>query len=154
MLSQQIRTCGQGWINNGNHGSNGNSSDNNYIVGNCGFNDCNAGEFRDFFQFSIPSFSGPILTADLVLQTWSTVLDQSPSLTYQVTSLPATFGFGDLGTGTVDGTRIYTSTDANMTELIPLDAAAFTDIKAAGGDTFGVGGRAISAITFGPTAQD
>jgi hypothetical protein len=149
-----LSATGQGWINNGSHGSNGNTSTNNYIMGNCGVGDCAAGEFRNFFQFSIPSLSGTIISADLVLYTYVTVLDQSPSLTYQVTSLPADFGFNDLGTGTVYGTRIYTGADANLFESIALNADALHDIAAAAGGTFGLGGRVTSETTFDASAPD
>jgi hypothetical protein len=144
-----LKTTGQGWINNG--GDNGNSPTNNYLAGNCGSRDCGAGEFRDFFQFDIPILSAPVISAELLLDTGHTRLAQSPSLNYQLTSLPGAFGFDDLGTGTVYATRTYTSLDASQVESIELNAAALGDIVAAAGGTFGVGGRVISATTFGPT---
>ena len=116
-----INANGQGWINNGNHGSNGDSNSNNYIVGNCGPADCGAGEYRDHFEFLIPSLAGlRVVSADLVLSTFSALLDQSPTLDYQVTSLAAGADFNNLatfnllGTGAFYGMRTYTAADVNL----------------------------------------
>jgi hypothetical protein len=151
-----LSSTGQGWRTLGPFTPQPNNDpDNNYVVGNCGFADCNSGEFRNFFQFSIPSFSGTLASAYLVLNTSDVVLDQSSWLTYQVTSLPALFGFDDLGTGTVYGSRTYTAADAGQFLAISLGAAALNDIMAAaGGGTFGVGGRVISATIFGNAEAD
>jgi hypothetical protein len=105
----------------GNHGSNGDSNSNNYIVGNCGPADCGAGEYRDHFEFLIPSLAGlRVVSADLVLSTFSALLDQSPTLDYQVTSLAAGADFNNLatfnllGTGAFYGMRTYTAADVNL----------------------------------------
>jgi hypothetical protein len=38
-------------------------------------------------------------------------------MTYQITSIPAVFGFNDLGTGTVYGSRVYTAADGANSPL-------------------------------------
>ena len=48
-----------------------------------------------------------------------------------MTSLPAGFGFSDLGTGTFYAMRTYTRLDAYTDVSIPLDAAALSAINAA-----------------------
>ena len=154
-----LSATGQGWRTLGPFTPQPNNDpSNNYVVGNCGYDPppgnsgCNSGEFRNFFQFSIPSFSGTLVSADLVLYPLDIELLQSPSLTYQVTSLPGSFVFGDLGTGTFYGSRTYTSADALGPALaISLDADALNAIMAAAGGAFGVGGRVTSATLFGNT---
>ena len=135
----------------------------NYLVGLCDANDCRragiAGEYRDFFYFTIPVLDAPIASATLVIPTGNTVLNQSPTLTYQVTSLGLTPGqlgpseFSALGTGTVYGSNVYSAAEANTTQDISLDAAAISELGQ-GGFLFGLSGRAISAIDFTPTAPD
>jgi hypothetical protein len=147
----------------------------NYVVGLCDASDCRSapGQYRDFFYFQIPTLTQPIVSATLVIPTQSTSLDQSPTLTYQVTSLgltPSQLGNGtnqsqqltpsqlaatypSLGTGVVYGRETYSSADAYTTERISLDAAAISALGD-GGFLFGVSGRAISPINFSNTAPD
>jgi hypothetical protein len=141
----------QGWNQNG--VTNGTSSSNNYIVGNC--NDCaNPGEVRDFFGFSIPTFSGTAISAVLEIDTYTTELDQSPTLTVGFTSLNTTSSFSALGTGTPYGSFTYSSSDADVTESISLDAAALAAIQADQGGLFLTGGRATSAVLFGASEPE
>ena len=148
-----LTTTAEGWMTA--TGNNGAYAANNFVAGNCGAWDCYTGEFRNFFQFAIPALDGPVLSATLLLDTAFVALKQSSPITYQVTSVGPDFGFSDLGTGTVYGSRTYTSSDRNRVEGITLDAAALADLlQAAGGGTFTLGGRVTSSVVFGPTRRD
>lgn len=140
---------GDGFVNNGSSGSDGSRVNNNYLVGNCGANDCSAGEFRDFFTFNVTP--GNYTSATLLIDVAAAVLAQSPTLTYQVTST-SSLAFANLGTGTVYGTKSYTSADENQTESIVLDAAALAAIDLGG--VFTVSGRVISFTNFGTNTPD
>ncbi len=134
--------------------SNGNSPSNSYLAGNCGAGDCYTGEFRNFFQFAIPQLDGPVISASLILDTGYVALDQASYAQYQVTSIPDVFGFGDLGSGTVYGSQIYTASNRNMGESIALDSAALAAIQAAAGGVFQLGGRVSSTVNFGSDQAD
>lgn len=141
-----VNAAGQGWIEQSG-GDNATSIANNYIVGNCGLNDCGDGEFRNFFTFNIPTLTGALTGAVLRLDTVGVDLQQSPSLTYQVTSTSG-LTFADLGTGTVFGLRDYTAADANNFRDIVLNGAALAAIGGGGG-TLTISGRVTSPTNFG-----
>jgi hypothetical protein len=159
-----------GYINSGDNFT-GIRPDTNYLVGNCSPSDCQAcpppnptctttyGEYRNFFYFTIPTLEKPITSATLVIPTRSTILDQSPTLDYQVTSLGLTPGelgggsFSSLGTGVVFGGYVYSGADAFTTVDISLDAAAIAALGQ-GGFLFGLSGRAISPIDFSVNGAD
>lgn len=147
-----LTATAQGWMtatmNDGAYAAN------NYLAGNCGAGDCYTGEFRNFFQFEIPALNGPILSATLLLGTSYEALQQSASVSYQVTSVGPDFGFSDLGTGTVYGSRTYTSSDQYQVEGIALDADALADLLQAAGGTFTLGGRVTSSVGFGAAQPD
>ncbi len=147
-----LTATAQGWMtatmNDGAYAAN------NYMAGNCGAGDCYTGEFRNFFQFAIPALNAPIVSATLLLGTSYEALQQSTSITYQVTSVGPDFGFSDLGTGTVYGSRTYTSADGYLVEGITLDANALQDLLQAAGGTFTVGGRVNSSVSFGASQPD
>jgi len=152
-----LSSSAQGWINQSGAASVV-SATSNYIAGNCtfpcGINPGQGGEFRNFFEFSIPVLDAPIVSVSLVLHTGVITLNQvgMTAIDYQVTSLGSSpFTFDDLGTGTVYGSRTYTAADANMVLPIALDADAISAIGS-GGITFSVGGRVISGATFDPSA--
>jgi hypothetical protein len=147
-----VTALGQGWMTSSS--SNGDSPSNNFIAGNCGAGDCYAGEFRNFFQFAVPTLDGPVISAALVLDTGYVALGQAPDAVYQVTSVPDLFGFNDLGTGTVYGSQAYTGSNQNMGESIALNSAALAAIQAAAGAVFQVGGRISSAADFGSGQPD
>jgi hypothetical protein len=133
----------------------------NYLVGLCNVDDCKSspGEYRNFFYFEIPMLTAPITSVSLVIPTQSVTLDQSPSLTYQVTSLDiptTTLGGGDfasLGTGVEYATRDYSVADQNVTISLALDSAAIAALGS-GGITFGVSGRVTSPTDFDINAPD
>jgi len=134
---------GRGWIRS-DLTSNGVGATNNYIAGGC----CPGHEYRNFFFFQ-PTFTGTVTAARLLLDAASYV-SPDPTETYQVTSLGASFGFGDLGTGTFYGSRVFSAADAGQTVSIPLNTAAIAAIVS--GQTFRVGGRLTTYS--GQTSQD
>jgi hypothetical protein len=123
-----------------------------YLAGNCGAGDCSIGEIRNFFTFNIPLLNAPLVSASLVLDTVFVVTNQSPGITYEVTSLTS-FTFGGLGTGTLFGSESYTAADQFMTKSIVLNGDALSAIGN-GGLTFSIGGRVTSLTTFGPAEPD
>ena len=59
-----LDAASRGWLQPVAPFNNGTSAGNNYLAGFCGPGDCvsNSSEFRDFFQFSIPSLSDTIVS--------------------------------------------------------------------------------------------
>jgi hypothetical protein len=115
-------------------------------------------EFRDFFTFAIPQLDGPVISAVLTLSTAGVSTADSPSMNYQITSVQSTFGFNDLGTGTVYGSRVYTAADGptgpsnpeGTNQSITLNAAGIADILS--NTTFGIGGR-VTTLGSNPTNE-
>jgi hypothetical protein len=115
-------------------------------------------EFRDFFTFAIPQLDGPVISAILKLSSAGVSTVDSPSMIYQITSIPSMFGFNDLGTGTFYGSRVYTAADGANSPAHPegtdqsiiLDAAGIAAIIS--NTTFGIGGR-ITTIGPNPTNE-
>jgi YVTN family beta-propeller protein len=144
---------GMGWINQTGAG-NGANVNGNYVVGNCGNPDCQnpTGEFRDFFEFTVPNLSGPITSVQLVINTAGVRLFQSPSLTVAFTST-SSLAFGALGTGTVYGSTTYTSSNANLFVSTALNSAAISALGN-GGFNFIVSGRVTSPVNFGALQPD
>ncbi len=134
---------GRGWINSRGR-DNGTSMYNNYIAGGC----CPGHEFRNFFFFQ-PTFTGTVTAARLLLDA-AVYESPDPTETYQVTSLGASFGFSDLGTGTLYGSLVLGPGDPFRTVGIPLNTAAIAAIVS--GQTFRVGGRLTTYS--GQTSQD
>jgi hypothetical protein len=135
---------------------------NNYRAGFCPGppGGCNVGpaEFRDFFTFAIPQLDGPIISAVLTLSSAGVFAADSPSMNYQITSLPSVFGFSDLGTGTVYGSRVYTGADGASNPAHPEGTNQSISLNAAGiaailsNTTFGIGGR-ITTLIANPTME-
>jgi hypothetical protein len=139
----------RGWITSTDVGD-GTSSANNYYAGiDASFN--NGEELRNWFEFDLSSVTGTVTSATLELAS-GTYLSSQPSETFQLTSLPSSFGFADLGTGTFYASQVYSSLDNSTTVAIALDAAAITDINAGG--TFGMGGRLTSLVESIPGSQN
>lgn len=137
-----------GWVDPSSHV--GGSANANYIVGNCGDLSCgntSGPEYRDFFEFSVPTELPAIQSMSLVLSTFTVSALQSPTVEVTFTSTAA-FNFSELGTGTVYGTHSYSSSDTGTTQVVPLDTAAIADIVSARGGTFVVSGRVTSPTEF------
>ncbi len=147
-----VTDSGEGWISQ-NGATDGSAAVNNYLTGNCGAGSCAVGEYRNFFDFSIPTLDGVATAVTLVLPTAEVALLQGPSM--QVTFTSGGNTFASLGTGTVYGSRTYTTADYNQTVSITLDAAAVAAINAAQGGTFEISGRDTTVgDVFSPTAQN
>jgi hypothetical protein len=145
----------QGWV--GQNGiTNGVLPSNNYAVGNCGVNDCTsvAGEFRDWFGFTIPTFTGTILSATFQINTAYIYLGQSSTLTVSFFGLVTSPTFASIGAGTLYGSNTFSSTDAGKIEAITLDAAALASLSADKGGAFLFGGKVTSPTAFSPAAAD
>ncbi len=133
----------------------------NYLVGLCNASNCrnSPGEYRDYFYFAIPTLDGPIASVTLDIPTRNVSLNQSPTVTYQVTSLGiekealGVGNFNDLGTGILYASREYSAEDAQITHNIALSAAAISALGA-GGFSFGLSGRLSSPTDFDINAPD
>jgi len=131
--------------------------DRDYLLGNCALASCFTtwgGEYRDFFGFAIPLFSGTVTSVELQIDTVGVDLSQSPTLTANFASLNTTSSFAALGTGTTYGSTTYGAADANSFRSIALNQSAISAILADQGGTFLVGGRTISATAFDPAAPN
>ncbi|MFK7976753.1 MAG: hypothetical protein AB8C02_11490 [Halioglobus sp.] len=139
----------RGWIEQSGRPFGG-DADSNYIVGNCGFNDCRVGEYRPWFEFEIPSFAGMLTSAVLLIDSESVQLFQGPSLTVNFASLDPGFEFAEIGNGNLYATRTYRATDEEVEGVaISLSAEALTDIADNMGASFLIGARASSGAEFG-----
>jgi hypothetical protein len=137
-----------------NGASNGSAPLNNYLLGNCGLDDCAAGEVRDFFAFTIPTLDGSVTSLTLQIPTGLTALLQSSTLTAAFSALTTTSSFAAIGAGTAYGSFTYDASMANSTETITLNAAAIADVEADQGGTFLIGGQVTSATDFDAAAPD
>jgi hypothetical protein len=136
----------------------------NYFVGSEPEGRPFGGEFRNYFSFAIPDFTGDATSASILIPTGQTLFDQSASIQYTLTSvsvpLSLTQGvvnptvFDALGTGVVFGTETYSDAGPFGTVAITLDAAALNAIDNSRGGTFTLGGRVTSPISFGPSVPD
>jgi hypothetical protein len=104
-------------------------------------------ETRAFFVFDLSSVSGTIVGAELRLFNPTNGFGTTQGMTedlgiFDVTTSVATLvggtaglpGFADLGSGTVFGTRTFTTADNNSTIAISLNADAINALKSASGD--------------------
>jgi hypothetical protein len=107
------------------------------------------GEFRNYFAFILPSFTGTVTSARLRLNTGRLGTDGSFPINYQITSLAAFpaggSDFPSLGTGTLYGERGFTSTDERQLVSIDLNNAGVAALTSGG--TFRVGGRVTNRGT-------
>ena len=131
----------------------------NFLVGVCGTDSCNDNgiEHRNWFEFDVPGAVGTVVSAELLLDTIATsaqsIYTAAGPVTYTVRSVapasypPLTAGtatvaeFNALGTGTVYGSRVYTTADNNQAlTSIPLSAAAVTYLNTRTNFTGFIGG--------------
>jgi hypothetical protein len=110
----------------------GNSSINNYLAGNY-----DGDPYRNHFDFAIPTFTGTLDSATLVLDNFGG--HSGSTHTYSLYSLGAygSYGFSDIGSGTGYGS-VTISSGGIVT--VTLNASAIADISAAQGGTFSLGG--------------
>jgi hypothetical protein len=135
----------------------------NYFVGSEPEGRPFGGEFRNYFSFQLPEFTGDATAATILIPFGQSTLFQSPTIDYTLTSLSVPLSltqgvanptvFNALGTGTVFGTETFTDSTFG-TVAITLDAAALAAIDGSRGGTFTLGGRVTSPIGFGPSVPD
>ncbi|MGR6327713.1 PEPxxWA-CTERM sorting domain-containing protein [Sphingomonas sp. XXL09] len=145
-----ITASGRGWYNQSG-GNNGISATNNYAAGNCGAGDCNVGEFRNFFTFNLPTFTGTVSSATLILDAANLLLQQNSSAVYTITSTSG-FSFGQLGTGTVFSSGSLTGTQSNQLVSFQFNAAGLAALQS--GQSITLSGRVTSPTTFSASAPD
>jgi hypothetical protein len=137
--------------------SNGANPGNGYVAGFV----TGGGQFRDWFEFDIPTLTGSLLSATLNL-------DEPPgtvaghvggSLTYAVYGLAAQpLVFGDVTTSNPFGSVTTSSADSGTTISITLDSAALAAIVADQGGHIFIGGidsgetNSTNAYDFGGAA--
>ena len=117
-------------------------------------------EYRNYFRFSLPTFTGTVSSARLRIDIndgpFPAILgNQSPTVLYQVTSLAGLpdhpDDFSALGTGALYGSGAYTASDAGSVVDLVLNSAGIAALTSGG--TFLVGGRVTNAVS-GPGALD
>ena len=118
----------------------------NYITG-----DLVGRPHRDWFAFTLPTLTAPILSAQLKVNTFE-YESFDASETYQLheitTAVPTLTAGGsgktaiytDLGDGAIYGSRVFTNADDYKSVTINLNAAAISALTAKSGQAFALGG--------------
>jgi hypothetical protein len=142
-----------GWYN-----SSGSSVVGNYTAGyDDSLSDTNI--YRNWFVFNVPVFSGSIIHAELLINTY---LNSSPNgqetyLVRKVTTPVANLIAGgsamvgiynDLAANAVYAVRSVATNESGMTAIIPLNVQFFNDVAAVNGGQIALGG---SVATLNPT---
>lgn len=139
-----------GWYNRfGIHGPGGN----NYIAGNFGDPD---GPYHDYFAFNIRSLSGPVINAELQINTYG-ISSPGGQVTYQLSRVidsAATVEaegtnstiYADLGNGIPYGTRTFLTSETNRMISIPLNPAFVSAINAATNSSIVIGGSVVTGL--------
>jgi autotransporter-associated beta strand protein len=142
-----------GWYN-----SSGSGVPGNYAAGYGNLN-IDTNTYRNWFVFNMPVFSGSIIHAELLINTYS---NSSPNgqetylvrkVTTPVASLIAGGSglvgtYNDLAANAVYAVRSVATNESGMTAIIPLDVQFFNDAAAASGSRIALGG---SVATLNPT---
>ena len=159
-----VNDSAEGWVTSFTPFNNCCSANTNYLVGNAPEGRPGGGEFRNYFSFDIPSFSGALTSASIVIPTAQETFNQSPSLQYTLTSVAVPLSltlsvpnqalFDSLGTGVVFGTQTYSESGPFNTVAISLDSEALAAITNSQNTAFTLGGRVTSSILFGPNQPD
>ncbi|HEX5218762.1 MAG TPA: M36 family metallopeptidase [Verrucomicrobiae bacterium] len=136
----------QGWYDiSGFHGP----ANANYFVGDL---DAASTPLRDWFAFNIPPLPAPVGAAQLIVNTYG-ISSPTGSETYQLrhvsTPVPTLVAggsgltpvFNDLGDGAIYGSRVFSTSEANQFIAISLNDAFLTNIMAAAGQAFALGGE-------------
>lgn len=135
--------------------NNGTAADNNYVAGGS----LGGGMFRDWFEFAIPSLSGPLLSATISLNQPllpsaegippSSLGHSGPQTTYTMYGLPATpTDFASFMPQALYGSAVLGAATNGTTVDISLNSAALQDIGAAAGGEFLLGGIDSGEIGF------
>lgn len=128
----------------------------NYI---CGDNASSSNApYRNWFAFNLPALPGPVLTAQLRINTYS-ILSPTGSETFQLhhvsTAVPTLVAGGtglitiynDLADGVAYGSRSFSPNEADQFITMNLNAAFITNLIQAAGQPFAVGGVIASLDT-------
>jgi hypothetical protein len=101
-------------------------------------------EYRTYFVFNLPTFTGTVSSARLNLAA-GTIGSGSFPIRYQLTSLGSGQGlFATLGTGTLYGARDFAPADNGQQVVIDLNSAGVAALTSGG--TFQVGGRVTNRL--------
>jgi hypothetical protein len=143
-----IDATDRGWVNTAVNNNNGASVGNNYFAGQF-----LSDQYRNWFEFSIPSFSGLLTSATLQLTQPQPGGHFGDALVYSVYALNnQPMVFTDV-TGSVLYGAAVTADNGSGAVIITLDAAALAAIEGDAGQNFFVGG--IDSAEFGnSTAYD
>ncbi len=124
----------RGWVSNGLPNSNGSSPTNNYIAGELA-----SSEFRDWFEFSIPDFSGSLVSATLMLAEPLPGGHMGGSLVYSVFGLTSQpMSFTDVTGSNLFGSAITNSTESEVD--INLNSPALAAIASSQSHNLFIGG--------------
>jgi len=144
----------RGWVSTGDPGNNGADAGNNYFAGQV-FSD----EYRNWFEFSIPDFSGTLASATLILTQPQPGGHAGDNLLYSVYGLAnQPVQFSDVTDVLLYGSAATGPSGAGSVS-VTLDAAALAAIAADKGGDFLIGGSdsgefsVSDAYDFGGTDQ-
>ena len=148
-----VSDSSQGWIQAPSYGNNANSSYlTNVIVGA----PQSSYPMRDWFSFQLPSAAAGADSATLTFDT-STSCNSGSLLTYSLwdvttpaSGMTGASAYDDLGTGHSYGSTPYRPGAASLT--VQLNGQALSDIKAAAGGRWAVGGSVDTGWFFGCTS--
>ncbi|MBK1986192.1 M10 family metallopeptidase C-terminal domain-containing protein [Sphaerospermopsis aphanizomenoides BCCUSP55] len=138
-----ISAVDTGWYNNSGYHDPGNT---NYIIG-----DYSASLYRNWMAFNLPTFSQPVVSAQLKINTYEFASGDA-SETYElrdVTTAVSTLIAGgsgltgiynDLGDGTIYGSRNFTTADNYQIVTINLNSALVSALNSKSGQSFAMGG--------------
>jgi hypothetical protein len=144
----------RGWVSTGDPGNNGADAGNNYLAGQL-----LSDEYRNWFEFSIPDFSGTLTSATLILtqpQPGGHVGDDLVYSAYGLDNQPVQFS--DVTDALLYGSANTAPSGAGSVS-VTLDAAALAAIAADKGGDFLIGGidsgefSNSDAYDFGGTDQ-
>ncbi len=151
--AQVLVDTGRGVLNSAD-ASNGNAIANLYEAGETQTPDV----FRDHFDFSIPTIDGTLESADLVLTepNLGSGGHVGATTTFSVYSLGTfgTYGFSDIGAGTLFGSVSLDTTSNGTLIDISLNSAALSAISADQGGAFSLGGVDSGELTTGSDNHD
>jgi hypothetical protein len=145
------------------------ATNNNYVVGQTATSPVAAMEVRNYTTFVLPATTPTILGAELrLVNPAGSYNSPDPAETYTLYDVSATAQaldatrlvgdatgiaiHGDLGSGTVFGSRVVSAADNNTTVAITLNAAGVAALNAAIGSTISLGG-ALTTLTGTATQQ-
>ncbi len=150
--STTLNAGNTGWYDQTGHHTLANK---NYFAGN------NAGvQLRDFFMYNLPVISGPLVDAQLLVNTYA-MTSPTNSDTFQLHDVTtpivtltngatgATGTYADLGDGVLYGGRDIFVSEQGLVAAIPLNTAFITAVNAQSGGQIALGGELVGITTNG-----